>query len=49
MSELLRQVLIAVAFGALCFGCGYLAAFVVTRFLGNVRLLRLRLLRERHW
>ncbi len=30
MSELL-QVLIVVAFGALCFGCGYLTAFIVTR------------------
>ena len=25
------QVLIVVAFGALCFGCGYLTAFIVTR------------------
>jgi hypothetical protein len=31
MSELLLQVLIVVAFGALCFGCGYLIAFIVTR------------------
>jgi hypothetical protein len=31
MSELLRQVLIAVAFGAVCFGCGFLTAFIVTR------------------
>ena len=31
MSELLRQVLIAVAFGAVCFGCGYLTSFIVTR------------------
>jgi hypothetical protein len=31
MSELLRQVLIAVAFGAACFGCGYLTGFIVTR------------------
>ena len=31
MSELLRQVLIAVAFGAVCFGCGYLTGFIVTR------------------
>ena len=30
MSELL-QVLIVVAFGAFCFGCGYLTAFIVTR------------------
>jgi hypothetical protein len=30
MSELLLQVLIVVAFGALCFGCGYLIAFIVT-------------------
>ena len=30
-SELLRQVLIAVAFGAVCFGCGYLTGFIVTR------------------
>jgi hypothetical protein len=25
------QVIIVIAFGALCFGCGYLAAFIVTR------------------
>jgi hypothetical protein len=31
MSELLLQVLIVVAFGAFCFGCGYLSAFIVTR------------------
>jgi hypothetical protein len=31
MSQLLLQVLIVVAFGALCFGCGYLTAFIVTR------------------
>ena len=31
MSELLPQVLIAVAFGAVCFGGGYLTAFIVTR------------------
>jgi hypothetical protein len=31
MSELLLQVFIVVAFGALCFGCGYLIAFIVTR------------------
>jgi hypothetical protein len=30
MSELL-QFVIVIAFGALCFGCGYLAAFIVTR------------------
>ena len=30
MSEPL-QFIIVVGFGALCFGCGYLAAFVVTR------------------
>jgi len=30
MSELL-QVIIVVAFGALCFGGGYLTAFIVTR------------------
>jgi hypothetical protein len=30
MSEPL-QVLILVAFGAFCFGCGYLTAFIVTR------------------
>jgi hypothetical protein len=31
MSQLLLQVIIMVAFGAFCFGCGYLTAFVVTR------------------
>ena len=31
MSGLLLQVLIVVAFGAFCFGCGYLTAFIVTR------------------
>jgi hypothetical protein len=30
MSELLQFIIVA-AFGALCFGCGYLAAFFVTR------------------
>jgi hypothetical protein len=30
MSELL-QFIIVIAFGALCFGCGYLTAFIVTR------------------
>jgi hypothetical protein len=31
MSRLLLQVVIVVAFGAFCFGCGYLTAFIVTR------------------
>jgi hypothetical protein len=31
MSQLSLQVIIVVAFGAFCFGCGYLAAFIVTR------------------
>jgi hypothetical protein len=31
MSRLLLQVLIVVWFIALCFGCGYLTAFIVTR------------------
>jgi hypothetical protein len=31
MSDELLQVLLVVAFGALCFGCGYLIAFIVTR------------------
>jgi hypothetical protein len=31
MSQLLLQVVIVVAFGAFCFGCGYLTAFIVTR------------------
>jgi hypothetical protein len=30
MSESL-QFIIVIGFGALCFGCGYLAAFIVTR------------------
>jgi hypothetical protein len=30
MSELL-QLVIVVAFGELCFGCGYLTGFIVTR------------------
>jgi len=30
MSRLLLQVVIVVAFGALCFGCGYLTGFFVT-------------------
>jgi hypothetical protein len=30
MSELL-QFIIVTAFGGLCFGCGYLTAFIVTR------------------
>ena len=30
-SQLLLQVAIVVAFGAFCFGCGYLTAFIVTR------------------
>jgi hypothetical protein len=31
MSQLLLQVIIVVAFGAFCLGCGYLTAFIVTR------------------
>jgi len=31
MSQLLLQVVIVVAFGAFCFGCGYLTAFIVSR------------------
>jgi hypothetical protein len=31
MSQLLLQVVIVVALGAFCFGCGYLTAFIVTR------------------
>jgi len=31
MNQLALQVLIVVAFGAFCFGCGYLTAFIVTR------------------
>jgi|SRR6516162_5500054 len=31
MSQLGLQIIIVVAFGALCFGCGYLTAFIVTR------------------
>jgi hypothetical protein len=31
MSQLLLQVIMVVAFGAFCFGCGYLTAFIVTR------------------
>jgi hypothetical protein len=31
MSGLLLQIVIVVAFGAFCFGCGYLTAFIVTR------------------
>ena len=31
MSDELLQFIIVVAFGALCFGCGYLVAFIVTR------------------
>jgi hypothetical protein len=31
MNQLLLQVAIVVAFGAFCFGCGYLTAFIVTR------------------
>jgi hypothetical protein len=31
MSNLLLQILIVVAFGAFCFGCGYLTAFILTR------------------
>jgi hypothetical protein len=31
MSELLLQVIIVVAFGGVCFGGGYLTAFIVTR------------------
>ena len=31
MSQLLLQVGIVLAFGAFCFGCGYLTAFIVTR------------------
>jgi hypothetical protein len=31
MSTLLLQFIIVAEFGALCFGCGYLTAFIVTR------------------
>ena len=31
MNQLALQVLIVVAFGAFCFGCGCLTAFIVTR------------------
>jgi hypothetical protein len=31
MSQLLLQIVIVVAFGAFCFGCGYLTAFIVMR------------------
>jgi hypothetical protein len=31
MSQLLLQVVIVVAFGAFCFGCGYRTAFIVAR------------------
>jgi hypothetical protein len=31
MNQLLLQVVIVVTFVALCFGCGYLTAFIVTR------------------
>jgi len=31
MSQLLLQVVLVVVFAALCFGCGYLTAFIVTR------------------
>jgi hypothetical protein len=31
MSEPLSEFIIVFAFGALCFGCGYLTAFIVTR------------------
>jgi hypothetical protein len=31
MHELLQQVVIVVAFGAFCFGCGYFIGFIVTR------------------
>jgi len=31
MSEQLQQFIIVAAFGVLCFGCGYLIAFIVTR------------------
>jgi hypothetical protein len=28
---MLLQIVIVIAFGGLCFGCGYLAGFIVTR------------------
>jgi heme/copper-type cytochrome/quinol oxidase subunit 1 len=31
MNDLLLQLIIVVAVGAFCFGCGYLVAFIVTR------------------
>ena len=30
-SQMLLQTIIVIGFGGLCFGCGYLAAFIVTR------------------
>jgi hypothetical protein len=41
MSELL-QFIIVVAFGALCFGCGYLTAFIVTRNRWRDEMIKLR-------
>jgi hypothetical protein len=32
MNDLLLQLIIVVAAGAFCFGCGYLTAFIVTRY-----------------
>jgi hypothetical protein len=42
MSELL-QFIIVIAFGGLCFGCGYLVAFIVTRTLVRTLALKFRI------
>jgi hypothetical protein len=31
MGEQLQQFIVVAGFGAICFGCGYLIAFIVTR------------------
>jgi hypothetical protein len=40
MSELLLQVLILVAFGTFCFGCGYLTASIVTPTSGGTKMIK---------
>ena len=48
MRELLLEFGTVVAFGALCFGCGYLTAFIVTRHRFRNEMIRRRVARY-HW
>ena len=48
MSQLGLQIIIVVAFGVLCFGCGYLTAFIVTRNKWRDAMIKRRVARYLH-